>query len=62
MQQAVRDGLVQISPTRMSGWQSEYQRAEDEIDDLRTLAPSDRTPLSKLAEAPVQRSYDQYAG
>ncbi|MEU1949024.1 hypothetical protein ABZ554_42860 [Streptomyces sp. NPDC020125] len=62
MQQAVRDGLIQINPTRFSGWQSEYQRAEDELDDPRTLALSDWDALTALSDALVQGSYDQYAG
>ncbi|WP_413100290.1 tyrosine-type recombinase/integrase [Streptomyces sp. Inha503] len=62
MQQAVRDGLIQINPTRISGWQSEYQRAEDELDDPRTLSLPDWDALTTLADALVQRSYGQYAG
>ena len=58
----MRDGLIQINPTRISGWQSEYQRAEDELDDPRTLALSDWNALTTLADALVQRSYGQYAG
>lgn len=30
LEQAVRDGILTLNPARVSGWQSEYQRAEDE--------------------------------
>jgi hypothetical protein len=33
MEQAVRDGIVDKNPARVTGWQREYARAEDELDD-----------------------------
>jgi hypothetical protein len=35
MEQAVRDGLIDRNPARISGWQREYKLAEDELDDPR---------------------------
>jgi hypothetical protein len=35
---AVRDGIIDGNPGKVTGWQREYQRAEDELDDLRSLA------------------------
>ena len=40
MEQAVRDGIVDRNPARVSGWQREYQRAEDELDDPRSPGPA----------------------
>jgi len=38
MEQAVRDGIVDRNPARVTGWQRDYQRAEDELDDPLFLA------------------------
>ena len=38
MEQAVRDGLITANPARLKGWQRQYQLAEDELDDPRSLA------------------------
>ncbi|MFF3863164.1 hypothetical protein [Streptomyces sp. NPDC002209] len=38
MDQAVRDGLMKVNPARVSGWQRQYQLAEDELNDPRALA------------------------
>ena len=38
MEQAVRDGILDRNPARVIGWQRDYQRAEDELDDPRSLA------------------------
>ncbi len=62
MEQAVRDGLIDRNPARITGWQREYQRAEDELDDPRTLALPDWATLTRLADALVARSHDTYAG
>lgn len=62
MEQAVRDGLIDRNPTRVSGWQSEFRTAEDELDDPRSLALPDWAALSELAAALVQRSADGYPG
>jgi hypothetical protein len=38
MEQALRDGIIDRNPARITGWQREYQRFEDELDDPRSLA------------------------
>jgi integrase len=62
MEQALRDGLVDRNPARISGWQREYQTIEDELDDPRSLALPDWTALQALADALVARSADRYSG
>lgn len=60
--QAVRDGLIDRNPARITGWQREYRRAEDELDDPRSLALPDWAALTTLADALVARSAGNYAG
>jgi integrase len=62
MEQARRDGLIQSNPARVKGWQSEYQKAEDELDDPRFLALPDWAALTALADALVARSHGRFAG
>ena len=62
MEQAVRDGLIDRNPARVVGWQREYQRAEDELDDPRSLALKDWDALTQLATALVEHSADHYQG
>ncbi|WP_101254359.1 tyrosine-type recombinase/integrase [Streptomyces barkulensis] len=62
MEQARRDGLIQSNPARVKGWQSEYHKAEDELDDPRCLALPDWTALTTLADALVARSHGGFAG
>lgn len=62
LEQAVRDGIIDRNPARITGWQREYQRAEDELDDPRSLALPDWQSLVDLADALVARAADQYAG
>jgi integrase len=62
MEQAVRDGLIDRNPARITGWQREYQRAEDELDDPRSLALPNWSTLTRLADALVARSHGNYAG
>jgi integrase len=62
MEQAVRDGIIERNPAKVTGWQREYQRAEDELDDPRSLALPDWDTLLRLAAALVERSADNYAG
>ncbi|MFD8334705.1 tyrosine recombinase XerC [Streptomyces solisilvae] len=62
MEQAVRDGVIDQNPARVVGWQQEYKRAEDELDDPRSLALPDWDALERLAAALVARSADTYAG
>ena len=62
MEQAVRDGIIDRNPAKVTGWQREYQRAEDQLDDPRSLALPDWDTLSRLAAALVERSADNYVG
>ncbi len=62
MEQATRDGLIDRNPAQVSGWQQEYKRAEDELDDPRSLALPDWHTLTRLADALVARSAGQYRG
>ncbi|GAA2282364.1 hypothetical protein GCM10010149_28800 [Nonomuraea roseoviolacea subsp. roseoviolacea] len=62
MEQAVRDGIIERNPARVTGWQREYRLAEDELDDPRALALPDWAALLRLAAALVSRSAGEYAG
>lgn len=62
MEQAVRDGIMDRNPARVIGWQRDYRRAEDELDDPRSLALPDWQALCDLAEALVARSADRFDG
>jgi integrase len=62
MEQALRDSIIDRNPARISGWQREYQRAEDELDDPRSLALPNWPALVSLADALVARSADQFPG
>ncbi|MFF4529072.1 tyrosine-type recombinase/integrase [Streptomyces sp. NPDC001407] len=62
MEQAKRDGIITVNPARVNGWQAEYKKAEDELDDPRSLALSDWDTLVSLADALVRRSHGQYLG
>jgi integrase len=62
MEQATRDGLTDRNPAHVTGWQQEYKRAEDELDDPRSLALPDWHTLTRLADALVARSAGQYRG
>jgi hypothetical protein len=44
----------------VKGWQREYQKAEDELDDPRSLALPDWETLTSLADALVARSHGQF--
>jgi len=48
-------GIIDRNPARVAGWQREYQRAEDELDDPRSLALPDWDALAQLAAALVER-------
>jgi integrase len=61
-EQAVRDGVIDRNPARVSGWQHEFRKVEDELDDPRALALPDWTTLTQLADALVARSADHYHG
>jgi hypothetical protein len=62
MEQAVRDGIMDRNPARVIGWQRDYRRAEDELDDPRSLALPDWQALCDLAAALVARSADHFEG
>ena len=62
MEQAVRDGIIDRNPARITGWQREYQRAEDELDDPRTLALPNWQSLQELADVLVARSSGTFQG
>ncbi len=62
LDQAMRDGIIDRNPAKVTGWQREYQLAEDELADPRTLALRDWDALEQLAAALVARSADQFAG
>ncbi len=62
LEQAVRDGILDRNPARVTGWQREYARAEDELDDPRSLALLDWATLQQLAETLVARSAGAYDG
>lgn len=62
LEQAVRDGVVDRNVARVTGWQREYQRAEDELDDTRSLALLSWEALTTLADLLVTRSYGQFTG
>lgn len=62
MEQAVRDGILDRNPARITGWQHQFRQAEDELDDPRSLALPDWSTLVRLADALVARSADQYRG
>jgi integrase len=62
MEQAVRDGITERNPAHVVGWQRAYHRAEDELDDPRSLALPDWQALQDLAAALVARSADHFPG
>lgn len=62
LEQAIRDGITDYNRARVTGWQREYQLAEDELDDPRSLALPDWKALEQLAAALVVRSAGQFAG
>ncbi|WP_245672759.1 tyrosine-type recombinase/integrase [Aldersonia kunmingensis] len=62
MEQAVRDGLIDANPARITGWQRQYQLAEDELDDPRALALPNWDALTELADALIEASAGKYRG
>lgn len=62
LEQAVRDGLVDRNPARVTGWQYAFRQAEDELDDPRSLALPDWQSLTRLADALVARSAGHFRG
>lgn len=57
MDQAARDELIDRNPARINGWQQQYERAEDELDDPRALALPDWATLTRLADALVANAH-----
>lgn len=62
LEQAVRDGIVDRNTARVTGWQHEFRRVQDELDDPRSLALPDWSTLTNLADALVARSSDSFRG
>jgi integrase len=62
MEQALRDGIIDRNPARVNGWQREYQIAQDELDDPRSLALPDWAALVNLAAELVRRSSGNFTG
>ncbi|MFI1994983.1 tyrosine-type recombinase/integrase [Actinoplanes sp. NPDC020271] len=62
LEQAKRDGIVDHNVAHVKGWQREYQQAEDELDDPRTLALPSWEALTTLADALVARSRGHFTG
>jgi hypothetical protein len=53
MEQAYRDGIVDRNPARITGWQRQYHRAEDELANPRALALPNWAALTRLTDALV---------
>jgi integrase len=62
MEQAVRDNIIDRNPARVTDWQHEFRKAEDELDDPRSLALPDWATLERLAAAVVANSHGEYEG
>ncbi|WP_344414119.1 hypothetical protein [Amycolatopsis minnesotensis] len=60
MEQAHRDELISRNPARITGWQREFELAEDELDDPRSLALPGWPTLVQLADALVARSANEF--
>ncbi|WP_354642937.1 hypothetical protein [Kitasatospora camelliae] len=59
-EQAIVDGILDRNPAHITGWQHQFQRAEDELRDPRTLALRGWDALIELADALVEASYNRY--
>jgi hypothetical protein len=63
MEQAVRDGIIDRNPARVIGWQRDYERAEDELDDPRSLAlPTGKRSATWLRRLSLARPITSRAG
>ncbi|MFD0261776.1 tyrosine recombinase XerC [Kitasatospora indigofera] len=62
MEQAIRDGIIEINPARLYGWQKLFKKAEDEETDPRGLALRDWDVLDRLADGLVEASFNKYDG
>lgn len=57
-----RDGIVDRNPAKVRGWQQEYKRAKDELDDPRALGLPDWAALERLADALMETLRGQLSG
>lgn len=62
LDQAVRDEVIERNRVEVVGWQRQYERYEDELDDPRSLALPDWATLTTLADSLVSASTDGYRG
>ena len=62
MEQAVRDEIIERNPSRVFGWQRQYELVEDEVDNPRALALADFHALETLSAALVAKSNPPYQG
>ncbi len=62
MEQARRDGLIDLNPAHVRGWQALYKQIEDELKTPRTLAIPDWPALVALCNALVEASHNHYGG
>ncbi|MEU5407443.1 site-specific integrase [Nocardia asteroides] len=62
LDQAVRDEVIDQNRVKITGWQGQYERIEDELDDPRSLALPDWSTLTTLADALVAASSDEFRG
>ncbi|MGW4246726.1 tyrosine-type recombinase/integrase [Nocardia sp. NPDC004722] len=62
MEQARRDGLVDLNPAQVRGWQALYKQIEDELDDPRALAIPNWEALVQLCDALVAASFENFHG
>lgn len=61
LDQAVRDEVIDRNRVEVTGWQRQFDRYEDELDDPRSLALPSWDALTVLANALVSASSDRYA-
>lgn len=62
LDQAVRDEVIDRNRVKVTRWQAQLERFEDELDDPRSLALPDRGTLERLAAALVAASAGEYQG
>lgn len=62
LEQAKRDGLVDVNHARVRGWQALYKQVEDELENPRELALTNWAALEELCHALVAASADNYHG
>ena len=62
LDQAIRDGVIDRNVAHVTGWQHQFRKAEDELDNPRALALPDWPTLLRLSNALVARSTGRYQG